>query len=78
MNFLDAGTLSVTGGSPSPLTMVDQSVGVYTGMFAGGYSFPGGQSFTVANGSAGKDVKVLASPWPLPPHPSVGPALPPP
>src|SRR5215472_5719429 len=45
------------GGSPSPLALTAQQTGVYTGIFATGYTFPGGQAFTVNNGSGGKDVK---------------------
>ena len=57
--FLDAGTLTATGGSPSPLAMAAQETGVYTGIFANGYTFPGGQAFTVSNGNGGKDVKAF-------------------
>ncbi|HTS51014.1 MAG TPA: hypothetical protein VMH05_23875 [Bryobacteraceae bacterium] len=55
---LDAGTLNVTGGSPSPLTMMasTSTAGFYSGNFAPGYSLAGGTTFTFNNGSGGKDV----------------------
>jgi len=56
-SYLDAGTIVATGGSPSPFTVPEQFVGFYEGVYTTGYTFPGGQSFTVSNGSGGKGVQ---------------------
>jgi hypothetical protein len=53
---IDAGSLSVTGGSPSPVAMSLLFPGDYFGSFANGYLFPGGQSYTIT-GNGGTNVK---------------------
>jgi uncharacterized protein (TIGR03437 family) len=53
----EAGTLTVTGGSPSPLTLSEASPGVYSGAFAAGYTLPAGQSYTFNNGNGGVNVQ---------------------
>ncbi len=53
---LDAGTIVLTGGSPSPITMTNPSTGQYSAVFASGYTLAGGTSFTFNNGAGGKDV----------------------
>jgi uncharacterized protein (TIGR03437 family) len=55
---LDAGkTITVTGGSPSPLMMTTSlQAGLYQANFASGFTLSGGSTFTFNNGSGGKDV----------------------
>lgn len=55
---LDAGTITVSGGSPSPLTLglSPFTPGFYSANFAPGSTLMGGTLFQFSNGSGGKDV----------------------
>lgn len=55
---LDAGAITVSGGSPSPLMLgaSASTPGFYSANFAPGFTLMGGTSFQVSNGSGGKNV----------------------
>lgn len=70
-SYLNAGTLTVTGASPSPFAVPAVEQGVYQGILAAGYTFPAADSFTAGNGGGTASVGGLSVTFPAPSAPLV-------
>lgn len=69
--YLNAGTLTVTGASPSPFAVTAVEQGVYQGILGANYTFPSGQSFTASNGNGTGSVGAFNVTFPAPSAPLV-------
>ncbi|HEY6340073.1 MAG TPA: hypothetical protein VIY49_01160 [Bryobacteraceae bacterium] len=69
--YLNAGTLTVTGASPSPFAVPAVQQGVYQGIFGANYTFPSGQSFSASNGNGAASVGGFSVTFPAPSAPLV-------
>ena len=69
--YNNAGTLTVTGASPSPFVVPAVEQGVYQGILPTGYTFPAADSFTASNGSGTGSVGSFSVTFPAPSAPLV-------
>jgi hypothetical protein len=64
--YNNAGTLTVTGASPSPFVVPAVEQGVYQGILSIGYTFPAADSFMASNGSGTGSVGGFSVTFPAP------------